>query len=184
MADTIDRQAAIKVMTSVLWHLPNEWYRSLNEYEFSKGLAELGLNSVPSVQPYVPDTNVGDMISRQAAKQELYKMLHDCFWADDEEQDAVAVTLDNLPSVQPERKTGMWLPDNNNYYEERYICSACKRSYKVDTCMGKPIWNYCPCGAKMEEGEQEEEVLALAIKYGGRGKKKGNENDSGGTEAV
>lgn len=51
MADQIDRQAAIKVMTSVLWHLPNEWYRNLNEYEFSKGLAELGLNSVPSVQP-------------------------------------------------------------------------------------------------------------------------------------
>ena len=49
--DLIDRQAAIKVMTSVLWHLPNEWYRNLNEYEFSKGLAELGLNSVPSVQP-------------------------------------------------------------------------------------------------------------------------------------
>lgn len=43
-----------------------------------------------------------DCISRQAAKHELYKMLHDCFWADDEEQDAVAVTLDNLPSVQPE----------------------------------------------------------------------------------
>ena len=55
-----------------------------------------------SAQPDVPDTNVGDMISRQAAKQELYKMLHDCFWADDEEQDAVAVTLDNLPSIQPE----------------------------------------------------------------------------------
>lgn len=49
--DLIDRQAAIKVMTSVLWHLPNERYRNLNEYEFSKGLAELGLNSVPSTQP-------------------------------------------------------------------------------------------------------------------------------------
>lgn len=60
----------------------------------------------------------------------------------------------DAPTIEPERKTGMWIPDNNNYYEERYICSACKRSYKVDTCMGKPIWNYCPCGAKMKEGEQ------------------------------
>ena len=45
---------------------------------------------------------IDDLISRQAAKQELCKMLHDCFWADDEEQDAVAVTLDNLPSAQQE----------------------------------------------------------------------------------
>ena len=52
---------------------------------------------------------------------------------------------------EPERKTGRWMPDNNNYYEERYICSACGKSYKVDTCMGKPMWQFCPCGAKMED---------------------------------
>lgn len=49
-----------------------------------------------------------------------------------------------------ERKNGKWLPDNNNYYEERFICSVCGKSYKVDTCMGKPMWDFCPCGAKME----------------------------------
>lgn len=54
---------------------------------------------------------------------------------------------------QPERKTGKWLPDNNNYYEERFICSVCGRSYKVDTCMGKPMWDFCPCGADMREAE-------------------------------
>jgi hypothetical protein len=42
-----------------------------------------------------------DAISRQAAIDELYKMLHDCFWADDEELDAVITTLNDLPSVQP-----------------------------------------------------------------------------------
>lgn len=68
---------------------------------------------------------------------------------------AFTAIVNGEPTIEPERKTGQWLPDNNNYYEERYICSACKRSYKVDTCMGKPIWNYCPCGAKMEEGEQD-----------------------------
>lgn len=52
-------------------------------------------------------------------------------------------------SAQPEREKGKWLPDNNNYYEERFICSVCGRSYKVDTCMGKPMWNFCPCGADM-----------------------------------
>ena len=62
--------------------------------------------------------------------------------------------IDNAPTIKLECKTGKWLPDNNNYYEERYICSECKRSYKVDACMGKPIWNYCPnCGDKKEEPE-------------------------------
>ena len=38
-------------MTDTLLHYPNECYRNLNEYEFAKGLAELGLKSVPSAQP-------------------------------------------------------------------------------------------------------------------------------------
>lgn len=52
------------------------------------------------------------------------------------------------------RKRGKWLPDNNNYLQERFICSVCGRSYKVDTCMGKPMWDFCPCGAEMR-GEQD-----------------------------
>ena len=51
MQDLISRQAAIDAMTNILWHYPNECYRNLNEYEFAKGLAELGLKSVPSAQP-------------------------------------------------------------------------------------------------------------------------------------
>ena len=52
--DTIYRQAAIDAMTNTLWHYPNECYRNLNEYEFAKGLAELGLKSVPPAQPERP----------------------------------------------------------------------------------------------------------------------------------
>ena len=58
--------------------------------------------------------------------------------------------LEIQPTIE-ERKTGKWLPDNNNYYEERFICSVCGKSYKVDTCMGKPMWDFCPCGADMRE---------------------------------
>ena len=50
-SDLISRQSAIDAMTNTLWHYPNECYRNLNEYEFAKGLAELGLKSVPSAQP-------------------------------------------------------------------------------------------------------------------------------------
>ena len=43
-----------------------------------------------------------DAVSRQAAIDELYKMLHDCFGADDEELDAVITTLNELPPVTPQ----------------------------------------------------------------------------------
>lgn len=64
--------------------------------------------------------------------------------------------IQTLSSVMPERKPGKWLPDNNNYYVERFICSKCGGNYKVDTCMGRPDWNFCPnCGADMR-GEQDD----------------------------
>lgn len=53
MNDLIDRQEAIEAMTNTLWHYPNECYRNLNEYEFSKGLAELGLRNVPPAEPEI-----------------------------------------------------------------------------------------------------------------------------------
>ena len=54
-----------------------------------------------------------------------------------------------IMSEVPERKRGKWLPDYSNNYEERFICSVCGKSYKVDTCMGEPMWDFCPCGAEM-----------------------------------
>ena len=64
--------------------------------------------------------------------------------------------LKEQPTIEPERKKGKWLPDNNNYYDERYVCSECKVSYKVDTCMGHPSWDFCPnCGADMRGDSNE-----------------------------
>jgi hypothetical protein len=51
--DTISRRMAIDAMANTLWHYPNECYRNLNKYEFAKGLAELGLKSVPPAQPEI-----------------------------------------------------------------------------------------------------------------------------------
>ena len=66
-------------------------------------------------------------------------------------EDVLDALDDYAPIVQPEPKRGKWLPDNNNYIYEQYVCSECKNSFKVDTCMGKPMWNFCPyCGARME----------------------------------
>jgi len=66
--------------------------------------------------------------------------------------------IEQLPSVQPERKTGRWIPDNTDYYRTRFICSACGESEEVPTTgFGYgTMWDYCPnCGAKMEGGEAE-----------------------------
>ena len=101
MSDLIERQAAIDAMTNTLWHYPGECYRNLNTYEFAKGLAELGLKSVPSAEPEPCE----DTISRQAAidairastkkytgfmEMEMYT-----------DYDAVEAII-SLPSAQPE----------------------------------------------------------------------------------
>lgn len=62
MKDTIYRQDALDAMTTTLWHYPNECYRNLNEYEFAKGLAELGLKSVPSAQPRLNKKRISDLL--------------------------------------------------------------------------------------------------------------------------
>lgn len=66
----------------------------------------------------------------------------------------VRMTIQHMPTIKPERKKGKWLPDNNGFYETRFVCSVCKESEIVPTIgFSKyvPIWDYCPnCGAKME----------------------------------
>ena len=62
--EMIYRDDAIDAMTNTLWHYPNECYRNLNEYEFAKGLAELGLKSVPPAQPEVLACGEGELIAQ------------------------------------------------------------------------------------------------------------------------
>lgn len=47
--------------------------------------------------------SMDNLISRKEAIDELCMMLRDCFGADDEELDAVTVTLNELPSAQPDQ---------------------------------------------------------------------------------
>ena len=103
----------------------------------------------------------GDTIYRQAAIDELYKMLHDCFWADDEELDAVIMTLNDLPpahpessdvmeaikrapTIEPERKIGEWKHINDGYIDI-YECNQCGKTEDYER-------NYCPnCGTYMKK---------------------------------
>lgn len=86
-----------------------------------------------------------DLISRQAAIDAVIalKTEHRVSW-----KDAVIDTLDDLPSAQPERKKGKWLPDCEYDGEDEwyfYTCSCCE--YQSDD-----KFKYCPnCGAEMEK---------------------------------
>lgn len=82
-----------------------------------------------------------DMMQMRMGAKELYRAVYD------------------LPSVQPEQKTGRWiayevrLPDRTIL---NYRCSVCGRKligYNTETLSEAP---FCHCGAKMKESEDNE----------------------------
>lgn len=51
---------------------------------------------------------------------------------------------------------GQWMRQKYGRYGrmELFECSICFAACKPLTCMGEPIYTYCPyCGARMEEGD-------------------------------
>ena len=120
----------------------------------------------------VPDTNVGDMISRQAAidaldvlcqehrykipgKVETYSQYNEA-WQD--ALDRAEGAIFNLPPVQP--KHGRWIERNPlNSDKCRLIeCDQCGKSYIVSFNVPYEHWienkNYCEkCGADMRGNE-------------------------------
>ena len=88
----IYRQAAIEAIEKIFPVDPmkNEYTQGVT---CGAALAKEYIKQLPSAQPDVPDTNVGDMISRQAAIDAL-----EWKWAGKAAFDAIK----NLPSAQPE----------------------------------------------------------------------------------
>lgn len=94
---------------------------------------------------------MSDLISRQAAIDAIYKCTD--FFVGNlpvmiDKADAYKA-LAEIPSAQPEREKGKWLPDTRAF-QIKFVCSVCKESLNVDTVNLKPKWNFCPnCGADM-----------------------------------
>lgn len=58
--------------------------------------------------------------------------------------------------VEPLRH-GEWILDTDHHWDSKFKCSRCEYETDVDTCFGKPLYNYCPyCGARMD-GEMSAE---------------------------
>lgn len=100
---------------------------------------------------------MNDLIDRQEAIEALKKQMSD--WNDlyNIPVRRSIVILEQLPSAQPERKKGKWIPQDYNirngsistcvYYYP--VCSECGKS-------GSEDYSYCPhCGADMG-GKQNE----------------------------
>lgn len=93
-----------------------------------------------------------DCISRQAA----IDALADMHCKSDEDgyvwiirSDAWA-RIDALPSVTPKRKTGKWIKLDMHAHLADHKCSVCEQECYVPTCMGEPMYDFCPhCGARM-----------------------------------
>ena len=104
----------------------------------------------------VPDTNVGDTISRQAAIEELRRMMIALYGYDAASIISCAIyKLQNLPSAETNRKMGKWIHDGYDHPHgvDWMHCSECG---KRDAYLPATMTNYCPnCGAMMEGSANE-----------------------------
>ena len=103
-----------------------------------------------------------DLISRQAALETIRTMQTYKLFAGDDmlliDQAKAQTELMMLPSIQPERKTGRWIPCPQNVsWLYVYKCSEYGGYLQISDVDGIGITaKYCSyCGAKMEGGEQE-----------------------------
>lgn len=106
------------------------------------------LGRLPSAEPEIIRSK-DSIVYRKDVVEALYQAIRTQLQGTFTDSMSLAISMAKaLPSAEPEQKTGKWLPDNNNYYEERFVCSECKGNFKVATCMGKPMWKFCPnCGS-------------------------------------
>jgi hypothetical protein len=143
--DLVSRQAVIDTIeTDCSWDIFNEWGSRTPT-------GECIINAIKSV-PSVETESCGDCISRQAVNKlvdELARAISDekCHIQRGRNYGRIMHDILELPSVEPERKTGKWV-----HMVGWWECDQCHAEYTdMPTCMGKVIYEYCPmCGAKME----------------------------------
>ena len=89
-----------------------------------------------------------DAISRQAAIDIIEDFPHGDVW-NVESMEEMVDRIKQLPPIQPKR--GKWIKLDMHIGMADHKCTACEQECYVPTCMGEPMYAFCPnCGAKME----------------------------------
>ena len=100
---------------------------------------------------------MSDLIDRQAAIEALREYLVGKRCPDDGTLTCRLIeneVINKLPSIQPKR--GRWIKLDMHIGMADHKCTACEQECYVPTCMGEPMYAFCPnCGADMR-GEQDE----------------------------
>lgn len=100
--------------------------------------------------------NNSDAISRQAVQDYIAKYLSQYLYNDVREAvEVIDEYIGELPSVNPQSKTGYWIGIDEEPHED-YECSCCGYVVSTFTANIEPHteYKYCPhCGAKMESEE-------------------------------
>ena len=99
-----------------------------------------------------------DLISRQAALETIRTMQTYKLFAGDDmlliDQAKAQTELMMLPSAEPERKPGRWIPTASG--KGRHECSRCHEYAPCYQDGSEHLSTFCVlCGAKMERGEEE-----------------------------
>lgn len=93
---------------------------------------------------------MSDLISRQAAYEALSEYYHH---KTEMQHKALREALGMVPSAQPERKKGKWMPENRTM-DAFWVCSVCR--FPSEAHSANILYKFCPnCGADMRSGEGE-----------------------------
>ena len=100
------------------------------------------------------DAGYPDVVMRSVEHKEKYSLMQLTMG----DKDVILVPLFQVLDQISEHKnkTGKWIKVDGNF-----LCSVCDSGYKCQpTCMGKPMFMFCPCcGVKMEGSEADAEKL-------------------------
>ena len=87
-----------------------------------------------------------EAISREAVITEIGRWLG---YLDDDMIRRIQIGIKRLQPIQPKR--GRWIKLDMHIGMADHKCIACEQECYVPTCMGEPMYAFCPnCGAKME----------------------------------
>lgn len=127
MSDLISRRAAIKAIDD----LPNCYNGYSDTYD--KAYIIGVLEELPSID--VPDTNVGDLISKSAVLDNAWEVMYKDEWYMTQTEQVVSVNdIEALPTIEPKR--GKWIPCKKRMPKPNETVNWVQKHYLVQNEFG------------------------------------------------